>query len=192
MPQRLPRILNATNLAQLARLRRDHVPLEIAGRLDFNTAGSLKHVSLKRGNDNASDPGHCDVCYHSHPDHVLPSPPSATDLMSAYITPARLHVLLSREGMYVFNRVRATALGKALAKHHSLQYTRKHWISEHVRQAVVNAVSAQQQRRQTLSRTVTAQKRRINRFLKNYYATVRKQLGIRVRYFPWGTKRISL
>ena len=94
--------------------------------------------------------------------------------------------------MYVFNRVRATALGKALAKHHSLQYTRKHWISEHVRQAVVNAVSAQQQRRQTLSRTVTAQKRRINRFLKNYYATVRKQLGIRVRYFPWGTKRISL
>jgi proteasome lid subunit RPN8/RPN11 len=190
MPQR--RILNAANIAQLARLRHDHAPVEIAGRLDFNTTGSLKHVSLNRGNDNASNPGHCAVCYHSHPDHPLPSPPSATDLMSAYITPARLHVLLSREGMYIFHRIHSTPLGKTLAKHHSLSYTRKHWISEHVRQAVINATLAPKSGTRRLSHSVAAQKRRINRLLKNYYATVRKHLGIRVRYFPWGTKRIAL
>ena len=123
-------------------MRRKHRPTEIAGRLEFTNEGALKHVSLRRGTNNASDPGHCDVCYHSHPDHQLPSPPSATDLMSAYITPARIHVLLAREGIYVFRCVRTTPLGRELAKHHSLRYTRQHWISEHVRMAVVNSVEA--------------------------------------------------
>ncbi len=187
--RRQPRVLSSANIVQLSKLRRTHHPIEIAGRLDFTPQGILKHVSLRRGNDNASDPGHCDVCYHSHPDHSLPSPPSATDLMSAYITPARLHVLMAREGLYVFRCVRSTPLGKAIAKHHSLQYTRKHWISEHVRQAVLKASVSS---RPTASQKPEAVKRRTNRLLRLYYDTVHKKLGIRVRYYPWGSKRISL
>jgi len=140
---------------------------EIAGNIILNKKGLIDKISVNVGKQHSSTlENTCIICYHTHPDHVFSSPPSSTDLIQSY-KKKTIHVVLAREGIYVYKLMRETPKGKELLKNKN----KCDMFNDTLRNIVVGDSKEG---------------------VKKYMKTVYDSLGIKILYFPWSNNEIML